>query len=217
MKKRSSVRQAVIAFFADSSPFLTWVGKAALLAVLNLCWLLSSLPVVTAGAATAALFQVLEERSEHSYLSAPGAFFRAFRRWFQPATILWLPLAAALGLLLWDLRLLLLRGLTDSTLAMTPLLLGGAAWLFAVLWLYPVLTRSGQGPAQALRTALVLGLGELWRSLAMAAAALILPALLLLAPAVFLRLLWLWLLFGVSAPALVQLRLMEPVLHARFP
>ena len=55
---------------------MTLVGKAAFLVVLNVCWLVCCVPVVTAGASTAALYAVLLERGEHSYLSAPPAFFR---------------------------------------------------------------------------------------------------------------------------------------------
>ena len=79
MKKKRSFGQSILNFLGDSSPFMTLVGKAAFLVVLNVCWLVCCVPVVTAGASTAALYAVLLERGEHSYLSAPPAFFRRFR------------------------------------------------------------------------------------------------------------------------------------------
>ena len=42
------------------------VGRIAFLVVLNLCWLMCSLPLVTMGASTAALYSVLLERQDLS-------------------------------------------------------------------------------------------------------------------------------------------------------
>ena len=90
MKEKKPLKQHILDFFGDSSPFMTLVGKGALLVVLNVCWLALCLPVVTAGASTAALYAVLQSE-EYSYLSAPFAFFRAFRIRAREATVLWLP------------------------------------------------------------------------------------------------------------------------------
>ena len=89
MKEKKPLKQHILDFFGDSSPFMTLVGKGALLVVLNVCWLALCLPVVTAGASTAALYAVLQSE-EYSYLSAPFAFFRAFRIRAREATVLWL-------------------------------------------------------------------------------------------------------------------------------
>lgn len=141
MKKKKSFWQSILDFLGDSSPFMTLVGKAAMLVVLNVCCLLCCLPVVTAGAAVTALYAVLLEREEHSYLSAPAAFFRQLRRRFRQATVLWLPfliLALLLGMEAW---VLLVRQLTDHALLLTPLLVAAALWAMTLLWLFPLLAR----------------------------------------------------------------------------
>ena len=53
MKQKKRFWQSVIDFFGDSSPFMTLVGKVALVIAANVCWFLCALPVVTAGASTA--------------------------------------------------------------------------------------------------------------------------------------------------------------------
>ena len=106
MKEKKPLKQHILDFFGDSSPFMTLVGKGALLVVLNVCWLALCLPVVTAGASTAALYAVLQSE-EYSYLSAPFAFFRAFRIRAREATVLWLPFLMLGILQALDLRQLL--------------------------------------------------------------------------------------------------------------
>lgn len=210
MKKKKSFWQSILDFLGDSSPFMTLVGKAAMLVVLNVCCLLCCLPVVTAGAAVTALYAVLLEREEHSYLSAPAAFFRQLRRRFRQATVLWLPfliLALLLGMEAW---VLLVRQLTDHALLLTPLLVAAALWAMTLLWLFPLLAR---GTAAPLCTAFVLALRELWRSLAVMALSSVPFILFLFWPRTFLELLPFWTLLGFSLTARCSLLLLEPVLR----
>ena len=211
MKKKRSFGQSILDFLGDSSPFMTLVGKAAFLVVLNVCWLVCCVPVVTAGASTAALYAVLLERGEHSYLSAPPAFFRRFRSCFQKATLLWLPFLIAGILLALDLRLLLAGQMMNSVLLLTPLLLAAALWGATLVWLPAVLVRRGGAAGQVLRSAFLLGLGELWRSLAVLALW-VLPGIVFLFYArTFLRLAPLWLLVYFALAARLTLALQEPV------
>ena len=199
MKKKRSFGQSILNFLGDSSPFMTLVGKAAFLVVLNVCWLVCCVPVVTAGASTAALYAVLLERGEHSYLSAPPAFFRRFRSCFQKATLLWLPFLIAGILLALDLRLLLAGQMMNSVLLLTPLLLAAALWGATLVWLPAVLVRRGGGAGQVLRSAFLLAL---W----------VLPGIVFLFYArTFLRLAPLWLLVYFALAARLTLALQEPV------
>ena len=88
MKQNRSLFRRLCDLAGDSSPVMTVVGRLMLLVVLNLCWLVTSLPVITVGAATTALYAVLLEREDHSYFSAIPAFFRIFRQQLKSATIL---------------------------------------------------------------------------------------------------------------------------------
>ena len=94
--KESKLRSALTAVID-----LIWAG---------LLWLLCSLPIVTLGAASAALYYGVVKCIRHERGRLTASFFRAFRDNFRPATLLWL---LCLGWLLlgWaDLRAFQLMG-----------------------------------------------------------------------------------------------------------
>lgn len=77
------------------SPLWSISNKALNLLWLSILWLVCSLPVVTAGASTAALYSVTMKyvRDEEGYLTA--AFFTAFRQNLRQGTAIWLVLLLA--------------------------------------------------------------------------------------------------------------------------
>ena len=211
--KKPGLWQRFSNLVSDSSPLMTRVGQVALLAVCNLCWLVCSLPVVTTGAATTALYAVLLERRELSFDTAFTAFFRAFRRCWRTATALWLP-ALVLGVVwLWAAWLTAVQNLLNNAFALLPLLVSGAVWAFVVLWLFPLLAIGGGRPGALLRKAFVLGLGELWRSMVMLLIELVPLALFFLYAKTFMLLSGFWILLGFALLALLKLLVMEPVLR----
>lgn len=215
--KKPGLWQRFSNLVSDSSPLMTRVGQVALLAVCNLCWLVCSLPVVTTGAATTALFAVLLERRELSFDTAFTAFFRAFRRCWRTATALWLP-ALVLGVVwLWAAWLTAVQNLLNNAFALLPLLVSGAVWAFVVLWLFPLLAIGGGRPGALLRKAFLLGLGELWRSMVMLVIELVPLALFFLYAKTFMLLSSFWILLGFALLALLKLLVMEPVLRRHAP
>lgn len=216
LKQKSSLLRRIFELASDSSPLMTAVGRLMLLVVLNLCWLVCSLPLISCGAATTALYSVLLDRGESSYLSAVPSFFRAFRRQFRQSTCLWLPYLLVGAALLFDFLLLSQHQALNNTLLLMPLLLSAALWGMSQLWLYPLLaldhTRSCSA---ALRAAFLTALRELWRSLAGLAILTVPPALFLLYGKLFIQLLPLWVLLGFSLPVRLALLLTEPILNPR--
>ena len=215
--KKPGLWQRFSNLVSDSSPLMTRVGQVALLAVCNLCWLVCSLPVVTTGAATTALYVVLLERRELSFDTAFTAFFRAFRRCWRTATALWLP-ALVLGVVwLWAAWLTAVQNLLNNAFTLLPLLVSGAVWAFVVLWLFPLLAIGGGRPGALLRKAFLLGLGELWRSMVMLVIELVPLALFFLYAKTFMLLSGFWILLGFALLALLKLLVMEPVLRRHAP
>lgn len=215
--KKPGLWQRFSNLVSDSSPLMTRVGQVALLAVCNLCWLVCSLPVVTTGAATTALYAVLLERRELSFDTAFTAFFRAFRRCWRTATALWLP-ALVLGVVwLWAAWLTAVQNLLNNAFALLPLLVSGAVWAFVVLWLFPLLAIGCGRPGALLRKAFLLGLGELWRSMVMLVIELVPLALFFLYARTFMILTGFWILLGFALLALLKLLVMEPVLRRHAP
>lgn len=81
-------------FFSYESKFSQLVLKLCYACFLNLLWFICSIPIVTIGASTAALyytsFKIIREEDNH----AGAMFFRAFRDNFKQATVLWLIMLA---------------------------------------------------------------------------------------------------------------------------
>lgn len=77
-------------FFNPEGSVMRALSRIADLAILNILWLLCSIPVVTAGAATTALYYMTVKmvKNEEGYLVR--GFFKAFRENFKKATIVWL-------------------------------------------------------------------------------------------------------------------------------
>lgn len=77
------------------SPFYRLMGKLGDLVLLNVLWLLCSLPVITLGASTLGLFTVVEKLAAGEDYRVAADFFKAFRRDFKQGTALWLVVLAA--------------------------------------------------------------------------------------------------------------------------
>ena len=99
-------------FFSYESKFSQLLLKLCYACYLNLLWAVCSLPIITIGASTTALYYACLKiiRGEESY--AGKMFFRAFKENFKQATVLWLILLGlgiflgADGYILYHLRLM---------------------------------------------------------------------------------------------------------------
>ena len=169
--------------------------------VLSLQWLLFSIPVVTLGPATAALYDCAVHNLRRGEDDLPGRFWRSFKRdWKIGAlsALLWLVVTVTPLVLLYQSAR---RGASGVVLGALVLL---AFFLLALgCWVFPLLSRFTFSFAALQSTAVRLGLGHILRSAALAA----------LVPAT----LWLCLRFIVptfflpAAAALLASLLIEPV------
>ncbi|MGN0383363.1 MAG: YesL family protein, partial [Eubacterium sp.] len=60
------------------------------LLLLNLIWLMSSLPIITIGASTTALYYVLMKAARGEKVDVNSDFFKSFTLNFRQSTILWI-------------------------------------------------------------------------------------------------------------------------------
>ena len=94
-------------FFSVDNPVWRFIRKIGYLWILNILWVLTSLPLVTIGASTTALFYAcMKLQGDEGYPTAN--YFRSFRENFRQATIIWLIYAAVgallvYGLIFWNL------------------------------------------------------------------------------------------------------------------
>ncbi|MEZ3444080.1 MAG: YesL family protein [Lachnospiraceae bacterium] len=85
----------MVNLFSINSPFASAVNKLVQMIWVGILWFVCSIPLVTVGAATTALYEVLlkMEKNQEGYLGI--SFLRAFRENIKNATLVWIPLFAA--------------------------------------------------------------------------------------------------------------------------
>ena len=169
-----------------------WVQRFAMLTnlvCLNVLWLACCIPVFTAGAATSALYHTvfLYHNKEDDAVLRP--FFRAFRANFKQSTLLFLPLMAALVLVVFDLVYLASYG--KGTAVLFLLILVVLLLMGMLIHLFPLIARFDMNAKALLRTAFSLVALHLPATLTVIALTLLPVFLLVFHPSLFLR-------FGVA-------------------
>ena len=129
--------------FNPENDFWRLIGKAADVMMLSLMWLFCSLPVVTLGAATAALYDASVKCVRGGEHGAWSRFLRTFRRELATAsltTLIWVPTIIALRFAVKALWPAMTAGLGDAlsiALYFVVMLLP----LGAFCWMFPLLSR----------------------------------------------------------------------------
>ncbi len=175
---------------------------------LNLLWLLCSLPLVTVGASTSALYAVCLKKATGESPPVFRAFFHHFKQNFKQATALWL---LSLGVLLVGAADLYYAGQDAAgNLGLLFSLLGAAGlmvWAAISAFAWPLTARYTYRFRDLIRNAVVMT-GLCWRQLLGILGCWLLPGLLvLLAPGMTLRFFgWALVLWGVSGPVYLAAR-----------
>lgn len=76
--------------FNPENKFWNFMGKVADVACMSILWLITSLPVITIGASTAAFYSFTLDAVQDEEGHVWQSYFSAFRQNFKKATILWL-------------------------------------------------------------------------------------------------------------------------------
>ena len=151
-------------FFSYESKFSQLLLKLCYACYLNLLWFVCSLPIITIGASTTALYYSCLKivRDEDSHIGA--MFFRSFRENFKQATVLWLILLGA-GLFLggdiyvvWHLRQSAAGSLAVLWTLVLALLIGAAVVYVIVLeYGFPLLASVSNTNAAMLKNSFLIG------------------------------------------------------------
>lgn len=184
--------------------------KVGDLLLVNLLFVVCSLPVVTIGASATAMYYVLG-RIRRQEGTVTKDFFRSFRENFRQATLYWGVLLLVALALYWNFRLI--SGWTGTLYSVMMVSLILVSW-FAVSWgslVFPLLSRFDNTSAVTARNAGILVLAVPLRTLAAAAINSLPVALAVFLPGVFALAAVLWLFCLFSAGAYGILCLLSPV------
>ena len=158
------------------------------LIILNFCFIVCSLPVVTFGAAYTAMYTITLQEAEDRSGSIIGRFFKYFRANFGKATVLWLLLLILGGILGYN--YLFLTANPDMSTGIFRGLLIALSIFYVMIFTYafPLLSRFENTLMGTLRNALALGIGNLPKTIVMVLLNLLPVLILLLSEVLFLRL-----------------------------
>ena len=139
------------------NPVMSGLNKMADLIVLNLCFLISCLPVFTIGAGVTALYSVNLKmvRNEESYVFR--SYWRAFRENFRQATMCWLLLAAVGAVFAWDLRMIPLFPDVVQYVFYAGVVICGVVYVIELLYVFAYLARFRDGLCKSLKNAFLIG------------------------------------------------------------
>ncbi len=131
------------------------------LILLNVLWVIFSLPVVTAGASAAALYSVMLKivANEEGYIVR--GFWEAFKSNFKQSTVIWLILLVAGAALGAD--FVIVSGFTGAPARVGMALLGAAVFLYLteLIFVFPLIARFENTTLEMMKNAVVIPLARL--------------------------------------------------------
>ena len=177
--------------------------------ILNILWLLCCLPVVTAGAATTAMYYTIFQYITKQDDGALKPFFKAFRENFKTVTPVWLVnllIGAALGAEVFYLHF--------GTQLWLKVIFAVLAFLYAGVsaYLYPIFARYHTTRKQALLNSIALSTRHLFTTVCVVILNAVPVAILLLAPEIFWKTIFFWTIGGFSLIAYLCGRMIFTVL-----
>ena len=137
-----------------------FLGRVADLVILNVLFLLCSIPIVTIGASWTALYSVTLKavKNEESYIVK--GFLKGFKENFKQSTIAWIALMAVGMVLLVDIRFAMgLEGTFGKVFGVTIYAIS-FVYLMIAMYIFPYIARFRATMKQIFKNALFIGIGS---------------------------------------------------------
>lgn len=199
-----------MSIFQIDSPFYDTLRRLTELIILNLLWLIFSVPLITIGASTAAMYAVLMREDKES--STIKRFWRAFWSNLKSSFPLTL-IMACLAIIAWIAYLIFLAGdMSKIQISDVPPALLILMFFCVNSYVWPLYAQFENTTGQIIKNALLLALAHFPTSLLMAALNMVPIVWLLYATQSFMKFLMIWLLIGFAAIASLCVRMLKPIL-----
>lgn len=161
-------------FLNYDSKFSRTVIKICYACFLNLLWMICSLPIITIGASTTALYYACLKIVREEGYDAARLFFHSFKQNFKQATVIWLILLAfgiflgVDGYILYHLRASSSGGIAVMwTLLMAILIAAAVIFVIVLLYVFPLLASVENTTAAMLKNAFLIGTHYLFSTILM--------------------------------------------------
>lgn len=186
--------------FDLDSPIMSGLNKLADLIILNFLTLICCIPLITIGASLTALHHVLLKmvRNEEGYIIK--TFFKSFKQNFKQATIIWLIMLAAFVVLIGDFLIFAYSGISFPSWLRIVILGVVFLVLFAVMHVFPVLSRFDNTIMNTYKNSLFMGILTFPKTILMVICQVV-PVLLFI---FFPQIMPIILMLGISGPAFIS-------------
>ena len=185
--------------FDLDSPVFSFLSKMADLIYLNILAFICCIPIITVGASMTALNYVVLKmvRNEEGYITR--SFIKSFKQNFKQATIIWLMILAAVGILAGDAFILRYSGLVFPSWLRIALTVVGVVLMFTLMHVFPVLSRFENNIKNTFKNSLFMGILTFPKTLLMMVCWIV-PVII---AGFFLQALPIVFAFGISGPAFI--------------
>lgn len=154
--------------FNYDNPVWRYIGKLGDLMILNVLWIVCSIPIFTIGASTTALYYVTLKLARDDDGYTIKSFFKSFKENFKQATVIWLILLVTGLILAFDLYFLF-TVLTGTSMVRTAFMSAIGAltiiWIFVFTYAFPLQSRFYNPIKKTLFNALFMSARHLFRTL----------------------------------------------------
>lgn len=184
------------------SKFVQFLAMLGNLVILNLLWLITSLPIITIGASTTAMYSVVFKYADNSDDEVIKPFFRAFASNFKQSTLIWLPMCLVAVLLVIDGYYLISHANDVSTpFLWVPFFVVLLVLMVTTAHVFPQIARYDVDTRTALHNTLLMSLLHLFQTVGIVGLNLLPWILMLFLPELVAYTGIFWVMFGASAIA----------------
>ena len=205
--------------FDLDNPVMRFLSRVADLLVLNLLFILCSIPIFTIGASITALYYCFFKMKDQEEGYLAKRFFKSFKENFKQATIRWLLLLILFLVLGFEFLIFRTVPGTTGTVIRAVILVGLIFWFLITVYSFALLSRFYNSIKNTFMNAGLLIFGNGPRSIAIAAVAALMVGLSVSQTNVmiFWNLILFWFLLGIAINAMINVELMYPVFKKLMP
>ena len=200
-----------MSFFSADGPFNTFMTLVFDLVVLNFLWIICSIPLITLGASSIAIYTIMLKRVRNNEGYIIKGFFGALKSNFKeslPMTLLYLALNIVAVL-----DLLIIRNWENTAAS---ILMGLFLFLAIVIlaifsYVWPLMAKFENTRMNTLKNACILAVGKLPITIVLVLLNGLPLFLFFLLPQVFIYVIWIYPFFGFSLTAYLNSKLLAPL------
>lgn len=205
-------------FFNYDNPVWRFIGKLGDLILLNILWLVCSIPIFTIGASTTAVYYVTMKLARDDDGYTIRSFFKSFKENFKQSTIIWLILLAVgvvLGFDMYFFTRLFNGSGTIKTVMLTVFLAMIIVYTAVFVYIFPLQARFFNTVKRTFFNAFFMSLRHLFRTIGMIVidGALVAAGFVLMIP----PMLMIFMLFGFPLLAFINSYILTPVFNIYMP